>query len=396
MSNLAKVFKSLRAHEHISRAEIAVSLGLNPSTVSRLVDELIGVGIVHEGEEYGPSTDRGGRRAVELKLNPDAGYLVGVDLGGATVMGGVANLKGEILTRRCGPLKSVLGQGGDQTVERLIELTRELIEAAPVPSRVWGIGVGAPSWTLPEQGVVTWAPALGWRDLPLKQIMQDALRLPVFVENDVNLAALGERWCGAGQGAENLVVVFVGTGIGAGIVVMGQLYRGASCAAGEVGYMLVDVEHLDRRYDEFGCLEMLASGAGMAASLRHRTRAGETSSLADQDLEAVSAEQIFEAARGGDSLAQSVVDETIRYLSLAIANVACILNPEMIIIGGGIAQSAEVLIEGIRHRLDGVVPVVPRLAVSTLGKEAVVKGAYALILHELCEANWLIPLRRKE
>jgi glucokinase-like ROK family protein len=395
LRNQAAIFRTIRERGTISRVEIARSLHLNPSTISRLVDELMVLGLVVEGTERGRSTPRGGRRSISLELNPSGGYLVGVDLGGTSMVGGLADLSSEIIARSCTPSKSVAGEDGRESLQKLIELTQELIRSCPDPSRVWGVGVGAPAMTLSDKGIVTWAPALGWRDLPLKQIMEEALGLPVLVENDVNLAALGEHCCGAGQGVDDLVAIFIGTGIGAGIILDGELYRGASHAAGEVGYMVVDTDSLGRRYDQFGCLETLASGTGIADRARRRIEAGAETillTLVGGDPENVTAEVVFDAAREGDAVARAVVDETIQYLSLVVANVSCLLDPEMIVIGGGVARSADMLLDGIRQQVDGVVPVMPRLVASALGKDAVIKGAFAMVLRQVSEMNWRIPI----
>jgi glucokinase-like ROK family protein len=394
LQNRAAILKIIRERVAISRVEIARSLCLNPSTVSRLVDELMALGLVVEGTERGRSTNRGGRRPISLEFNPGAGYLIGVDLGGTNMVGGMANLDGEILARRNMPSRSALGKGGEKSLQRLVELTRELIHACPDPGRIWGVGIGAPAVTLSEEGVVTWAPAFGWRNLQLKKIMEQALNLPVFVENDVNLAALGEHWCGAGQDIDDLVAIFIGTGIGAGIILGGEVYRGAGHAAGEVGYMVVDTHSLGQRYDQFGCLETLTSGSGIAARAKKRIEAEKETpllALAGGDPQNITAELVFAAAREGDAGAQAVVDETVQYLSLAVANVACLLNPEVVIIGGGVARSADMLLDGIRHMLDGVVPAVPRLVASALGKDAVIQGAFAMVLRQVSEMDWRIP-----
>ena len=392
--NLAATFKTIRERGPISRTAIAKLLRLNRSTISRLVDQLMALGLVVEGAEIGPSTRRGGRRPVALELNPEAGYLIGLDLSGTNLNGGLADLNGEIIVRCQGPAHLVSDGGGEENLRRLIEQTQGLVQACPDPLRIWGVGIGAPAVTLYEEGVVTWAPALGWRDLPLKQMVEQAVGLPVFVENDANLAALGEHWRGAGQGVNDLVAIFIGTGIGAGIVWGGELYRGAHQAAGEVGYMVVNTECLGQRYDRFGCLETLASGPGIAARAKEHIKAGEGTTLlalAGRDVERVTAETVFEAARQGDAVAGTVVDETIQYLSLAVANVSCLLNPEMIIFGGGVARSADLLLDGIRQQVDGVIPVVPRLVTSALGKDAIIQGAFAMVLRQVSEVNWRIP-----
>jgi predicted NBD/HSP70 family sugar kinase len=158
--------------------------------------------------------------------------------------------------------------------------------------------------------------------------------------------------------------------------------------------MVVDTHSLGRRYDQFGCLETLASGIGIAVRAKKCVEAEKETpllALAGGDPQNITAELVFAAARQGDAGAQAVVDETIQYLGLVVANVACLLNPEVVIIGGGVARSADMLLDGIREMIDGVVPVVPRLAVSALGKDAVIQGAFAMVLRQVSEMDWRIP-----
>jgi glucokinase-like ROK family protein len=267
--------------------------------------------------------------------------------------------------------------GPSDYVERLCEMIETLLDAPRPPGqRIRGMGIGAPGVTLTPEGIVTWAPSLGWRDLPLQEILNDRFDVPVFVENDVNLAALGEFGFGAGRGAQNLVTIAVGTGIGAGIIIGGILYRGHNQAAGEVCYMLPGTEFLGQHYDEFGALECLASATGVVKRAR-QLMMQEGMSL----LEELSAEDVFAAARSGEPWAQQVVSETVDYLSLAIANISATLDPEVIILGGGVAHSADLLIEPILQRIEGVVPFVPRLVASPLERRAVVMGAIMLVLN---------------
>jgi glucokinase len=217
--------------------------------------------------------------------------------------------------------------------------------------------------------------------MPLKAILSDRFGLPVFVENDVNLAALGELGFGAGRSAENLVSIAIGTGIGAGIVIGGALYRGHNRAAGEIGYLLPGLECLGQRYDGFGALESRASGTGIAeAARRALTEAG-----LPIPEGGITAEDVFAAAREGHGWAQRVVDQTVDYLSQAIVAVSALLDPEVIVLGGGVSRSADLLIEPILRRIDGVVPFTPRLVVSPLGSRAAVMGAIMLVLNGTME-----------
>jgi glucokinase-like ROK family protein len=371
--NRAAILELIRENGPISRSQIARQLNMSLPTVMRIVDDLMEEDLVRERGMTGEATI--GRPSSLLEFNGDAYAVVGVDLGGTKMFGTVADLSGTIQHEHYIPHQD--DNSPHDYLEQLCQFIETLLDAPRPPGqRIRGIGVGAPGSTLVPEGVVTWAPSLGWRDLPLQQILSDRFDMPVFVENDVNLTALGEWGFGAGRGARNLVSIAIGTGIGAGIIIGGALYRGHNQAAGEVGYLLPGTEFLDRRYDEFGALESLASGSGIAGRARQL--------LKKQHLpippEGLDAHGIFAAARAGEDWAMQVVEETVDYLSLAIASISTLLNPEVIVLGGGVARSADLLIEPIQHRLEGRVPYLPRLLASPLGRRAAAMGAIMMVL----------------
>jgi glucokinase-like ROK family protein len=371
--NRSVILELIRENSPIARSQIARQLEVSLPTVMRIVDDLMDEGLVRPCDSQGQST--GGRPPALVEFDGKAYAVVGVDLSGTRMFGTVADLSGGIQHELYVSPKK--GDGPADHLERLCEIIETLLDA-PRPSgqKIRGVGIGVPGVTLVPEGIVTWAPSLAWRDLPLKKILNDRFDVPVFVENDVNLAALGELGFGAGRGVQNLVVITVDTGIGAGIIVGGALYRGHNQAAGEVCYMLPGVEFLGRDYDQFGALESLASATGIVK--RARQLMMEEGIPVPEDL---SAEDVFAAARNGDSCAQQVVSETVNYLSLAIANISATLDPEVIVLGGGVARSDDLLIEPILQRIEGVVPFVPRLVASPLGRLAVVMGAIMLVLN---------------
>ena len=230
-----------------------------------------------------------------------------------------------------------------------------------------------------------WAPSLGWRRLPLKARVEQAVGLRVFVENEVNLIALGESWRGAGQDVDNLVCISLGPGIGAGIVLNGLLYRGTHNAAGEVGYMLPGTDFLGRVYDDYGCLEGLAGCVGIVQRARQLLTNGQPSSLRTRwtsgDAE-FTADAVLQAARQGDALALGVVDQISDYLSLVVANAVCVLDPDRIVISGDLVTYADLFVERIQRRLSGALPHMPDLVVSELRMDAAVLGALAMALFE--------------
>lgn len=369
--NRSAILNLIRTEGPMARSRIAHRLNMSLPTVMRSVDELIEEDLVRfEGSE--PS---GGRRRPLLEFNGAAYAVIGVDLGGTTLSGAVTDLSGHILHERSIPTPPRSGPA--QALDDLYRLIDDLRQAPrPASQPIRGIGVGVPGVTLADSGVVVWSPALGWRDLPLQERLAARYNLPVFVENDVNLAALGEYGFGVASGVSNLVCVAIGTGIGAGILLEGKLYRGHHQAAGEVGYFLPGVEYLGQRHNEFGALEQLASGSGIAARAR-QIRQEENGGLS---VGGASAEDVFEMARQGMAWARRIVSETVNYLSLMIAGISALLDPEVVVLSGGVARSADLLIEPIKQQLEGVVPYVPHIVASNLGSRAVVMGSVMLVL----------------
>jgi predicted NBD/HSP70 family sugar kinase len=375
--NRSTVLDLIRQNSPIARSQIAQRLNMGLPTVVRIVDNLMAEDLVRL---HGASESTGGRPRPLLEFSGNAHAVVGVDLGGRKMFGTVADLSGVIQHEVYMPYDR---DGPGDPLERLCELIARLLEAPRPPGqRMRGIGIGAPGITLSPEGIVAWAPSLGWRHLPLKEILTDRFDMPVFVENDVNLAALGEWGFGAGRGVRNLVCITVGTGIGAGILIGGALYRGGrNQAAGEIGYQPPGMEFLGRHYDQFGALEGLASGTGIAErACQLLKKEGKP-----VPVEGLWAADVFNAARKGEAWAQQVVCETVDYLSLAVANVSTLLDPDVIVLGGGVARSADLLVEPILQRLEGVLLFVPCLVASPLGRRAAVMGAIMLVLNATTE-----------
>jgi len=369
--NRSAVLNLLRTESPISRSEIARRLDISLPTAMRIVDDLIADDFVYfEGTE--PS---GGRRRALLNFKGAAHTVVGIDLGGTKMYGTVTDLTGDILYSVHLPWQE--NGGADRAFDSLCELVADLLRiAATHAGRVRGIGIGAPGVTLSGTGTVVWAPSLGWRNLPLRDLLQARFDPPVFVENDVNVAALGEFGFGVARNTPNLVCLAIGTGIGAGILVDGKLVRGHNQAAGEIGHFLPSPSFLGHNYQEFGAFESLASGNGIALRARRALEA-QGHPLAAQPI---SAEDVFQFARQGEPWARAVIDETVEYLAQALAAIAALLDPEVIVLGGGVAQSADLLIEPLLERLRGAVPYAPRLVASNLGPRAVVMGTIMLVL----------------
>ena len=370
--NRSAILEIIRRESPISRSAIAERLDVSLPTVMRIVDELVEEGFVRL---HGDTEWSGGRRRSLLEFNADGYVVLGIDLGGAKMYGAISDLGGNILdevsTDRYGP-------SAEANYNHLVTLIDTMLASPSLHGRrVRGVGVGVPGVTLHKDGIVKWAYPLKWKDFPLKARLAERYSLPVTVDNDVNLAALGELWFGVGQNTQNMVLVALSTGIGSGIIIDGALYRGASEASGEIGNMIPGREFLGKDYQEFGALETMASATGIAERARQALKRWRD----PVDLENLQAEDVFEAARQGQKWAWAVIDETVDYLAIVIANLMVSFDPELIVLGGALTSSAGIFVEPILRRLDGTIPVLPKLVVSNLGWRATVMGAITNVLH---------------
>jgi predicted NBD/HSP70 family sugar kinase len=370
--NRSAILEIIRRESPISRTAIAKRLNVSLPTVMRIVDKLVAEGFVRlEG-----STEwSGGRRRPLVEFNSGGFVVIGVDMGGTKFYGALSDLGGDILEEIDMGRHRTTSEGN---YKRLLELIDALLASPKLEGRkVRGIGVGAPGITMHREGIVKWAYTLNWRDFPLKARLTDHYGLPITVDNDVNLAAMGELWFGAGQNVQNMILIASGKGIGAGIVIEGALYRGGSEASGEIGNFIPGREFLGKNYQDFGALESVASGTGIVerarSSLKSRRDSAEVESLTEDD--------VFTAARQGQRWATSIIDDTVDYLAIAIANLAVSFDPELIVLGGSITPFADLLVEPILRRIQGAIPTLPKLVVSSLGLRAGVMGAITNVLH---------------
>ncbi|WXJ81471.1 Glucokinase [Moorella humiferrea] len=274
--------------------------------------------------------------------------LLGIDLGGTTIKAGLVDLEGQLLVKAQVPTGA--GDGAAAVLERIGALADELCRRLGITRKdLKGIGIGVPGSVEGEKGLVRLAPNLFWRDFPLGEELSARLGLPVAVDNDAHVAALGEMWRGAGRGLQSLLMITVGTGIGSALIINGCVWRGFFGYGAEMGHvkMLPDgpLCHCGGR----GCLETLASATAMVRRFREYLAAGRISRL--QDAPGLGAREILAAAAGGDELCLQVVDEAASFLGRALANAALIVGPEAVIIGGGPVQAGEVFLAPVRSYL---------------------------------------------
>ncbi|MFN0153225.1 MAG: ROK family transcriptional regulator [Gaiella sp.] len=385
--NAAAVLQAIRAGGPISRAELARTTGLSKPTVNSAVELLLEAGYLTERlAGVGADTRRPGPRARLLTFRSDLGHVVGIDIGANKVLVVIVDLAGEVLAsvrRRTGPLERM---GADPLVDLVIAVADEAIESTGIDrGNLRAVGVGTPGVVDPETGRVTLAPQLGgWEGIHLAGRLEPSFPCPVLVDNEVHLSVLAERWRGSAQEIDDALYVQIGVGIGGGILVGGGLYRGAGGAAGEIGYLPLFDDETGR--DGLGPFEHAAGGTAFARLGRTAAETGESPlllELAGGDAEAIDAELVFTAAARGDTAAQRIVDELLGRLARGIAAAVTILNPSTVIVGGGVSRAGARLLEPLAERIAELVPMPPRVVLSTLGDESAALGAARLALQDV-------------
>jgi predicted NBD/HSP70 family sugar kinase len=360
------VLDLVRRSGPLSRADLARATLLSKPTVSLALSRLEQAGLVRE---TGRASGGRGPSAALYELNARSGWVVGVDVGRHWIRAALADIAGTIVARRS---ERTQARSAAAVVAQIGAITRRVAEDAGLDfGAVTHTTVGSTGVLDPHGDSLVLAPNLpGWGRPGLARAIRELLGGNVSFENDVNLAALGERALGAGRDARSFVFLWVGTGVGLGLVLDGRLYRGTSGAAGEIAYLPLGAgDPHDRAARRRGMLEESAGAAGvvrMARELGMRPP--------------LTAKKIFAAARRGDPIAGRVIEQEARRLALALAAVAAVVDPELVILGGGLARSGDLLLAPIARELSAVSPFRPRLAVSELGEEAVLQGALATAL----------------
>jgi glucokinase len=362
-SNFLLVLQLIRSEQPISRAAISKRLGVGRSTVSAIVDDLLDKKVVME-KGFGNSTKEGGRRGIQLGFNPKCAYGVGVDIGGTKILIVITDWDGDVV------FKEKFNTISD--VDKIITVIKQSILKSGVDEQlIIAMGVGVPAITNTVTGEVLDAPALGWRNVPLKDMVQKHFNFPVFINNDVRCAALGERWLGSGNMSQHLVFIAFGTGIGSAIICNGELIQGHNFSSGEIGYFIdmEDVEHgLGNNPGQFGTFENKNSGTGLA-------KYGYTPI------------ELFKQYEKRDPTAVAIIQKFILQVSIAIANTCSLFNPEKIIIGGGVSESMSLVLAEIKKNVLRFTPNHPEIELAILGTDAGGLGAIAYAFQKIQEVN---------
>lgn len=371
--NSEELLRLLRAHAPCSRADLVRHSGMTAPTVSAAINDLQRRGLI---KFLGDGVSNGGRPPALLEFNAEAGYVVGVDIGGSTVRLALADLSGKMLQRSNVPLKANRTPEyiTDVIAAGVAEMTLRLGSAA---KKVLAIGAGAPGITDAKSGIVLSAPNLSkWDNVPLREMLREKTRVSATIENDVNLAALGESFCGVAKGYADFVFLAVGTGVGAGIVVNGRLHHGADWSAGEIGYMLIpELSDAPLAINRLGALESAIGGTAIEHQWKKMMGAAHAANCSD----------IFRKASEGHKKAQALLKQTARHLAAAITNLSLILDTSLVVLGGGVGSNPA-LLDATTRLISQNQFARPKLVASSLGVEAQLHGAVHLAL-QLAEAQ---------
>ncbi len=332
--NKALVLQTIQERAPISRATIANVTGLNKGTVSSLVSELIDEKLIHES---GTGKSSGGRRPVMLLLNETAGFTISVDLGVKSILGVLTDLRGNILSEKKIRYSQ---QDFDEVLALLYQLIDGLKNDAPESEYgIVGIGIGVPG-VVTTEGEILLAPNLGWKKVPLQQILFDHYNVPVTVENEANAGAYGEKVYGVGQMSNELVYTSISIGIGVGLILDGKLYKGLRGFSGELGHMTIEKDGADCRCGNQGCWELYASEQAL---LDQAEAAGFKDTTVDH---------LIEAADQGDAKAIQLLENVGDYLGVGITNIIHIFNPEQVVVGNTLRQAEKYIMPAIEKRIE--------------------------------------------
>jgi predicted NBD/HSP70 family sugar kinase len=359
--NERTVLEAIRADAPISRAEISRRVGISKPTVSLALRSLLDAELVREldGEAH-----RGRYGATLYESVPEARLVLGLDMGARFLRGAICDLHGDVRARQD---IETAGAGALALLDAAAELRRRLIAASELSAEaIDGVVIGVPGVIDPTTGKVRLGGNIpGLEGLEVGQELEARLGVGVSVENDINLAAVGERWRGVGRGVENFAFLSVGTGLGAGLVIRGELVPGHRGAAGELDYALGG----EGQDADDPCAAAISAFAARLAR-QHQL---------DSSLEPpYTVPAIFGGARAGDPLAQAAVAEAARRIAVHITPIAAVTDVELVVLGGGIGANGDLLLAPIRERLAAVLPFPPKVEVSTLGDAAVLTGALAI------------------
>jgi len=382
--NRSHVLNAIKTHGPIGRADIARRTGLSPATVTSISAKLISQRLILE-KSAGDSS--GGRPPILLVINPKGGYVIGIKLTETHAVCALTDLEAQIIAKSSVPLS---GHEPSQVVDDLAQMVLLLIREQKIAKKqLLGVGLGLAGIVDAEKGVLRQSPIYGWDNVPLRGMFQSKLHIPIYVENDVNTLTLTERWFGHGQDVDNFLTVTVGRGVGLGIVVNGQFYRGQTGGAGEFGHVTMNPYGPLCACGKHGCLEAYVGDPGLIR------QAQESAAKGDLSVSVQNIDELLSLAQAGDKTAIQIFDQAGRILGIGIANLINLFNPKKIIISGEGTREGDFLFNPMKESIQqNTMPGLfdpGTIEIALWGDDAWARGAAGLVLREVFES----PIHKK-
>jgi glucokinase-like ROK family protein len=391
--NTSLVLNALRLHAPISRADLANITKLNRSTISNIVNILIEDGLVLELDTM---ESKIGRPGIAISLRPEGGAVIGMEIGVESISVILTDFVANILWREW------IDYSPDTSQIEILSKAEELIDKAisfanAKQLRLLGIGLGVPGLVDVQKGDLLFAPNLGWRDVPLRLMLSQRFHIPIYVENEANLGALGEYYFGVGRNVDNFIYLSSGVGLGGGIIINGNLFKGGRGFAGEIGHIQRDPQGEMCGCGRRGCWETQVGPRAVLQRVKRSIEADPDNTLAKHingDLNDLTFNQVVDCALQGDQLCRSAMEKVGEYLGTGIADLANIFNPQMVVIGGTFHYGREIILPILEKTISSeTLPAVKEnlhVIFSELGADACVLGAIAVVLDDILRGIALV------
>nr|WP_305145343.1 ROK family protein [Blautia producta] len=384
--NRSMVFDLIRRKGPISRAEIARTIGLSIPTVMKITEEFSHKQFV---QDVGKGESSGGKRPELLELIPDSKYIIGVGVGRSKTNVLMMNLAGEVFIRE------IMETGGtvvpEVWISRLIRVIENVIRESGLPEkRILGMGIGMPGILDEDSGKVLFSPDFKWENVDMLTPIRERFKMDITIENANRALAMGEYYFGAGVDSRNFLVVNLGHGIGSAIMREGEFYRGSSGSSGEIGHIILEKNGPKCNCGNKGCLEAIASGNAIARDAKIAVLEGNASKimeLVNGDINRIEAKTVFEAAHLGDQMAIQITERAMQYIGIGLANYINLLDPDLIILFGGLTNAGDIFLkkikEVLRERQMKFAGRQVKLVISQMGENGTAVGSASLVLKKL-------------
>ncbi len=388
--NKQNVINIIRSSSPIFKAEISRITGLSIPTIMKITDDFIQKGLIRE---TGKGESSGGKPPQLLEFVHDSSYIIGVDIGTTNIIAILMDLSAAIQYKHVMPTGSK--DSSDEVIQRIIFSIDNVIAHSKIDTgKILGIGIGMPGLLDCEAGRVVFSPDFQWENVDILNPLKEKYKMTLKMDNVTRAMAMGEKWFGLAKGIDNFMCINLGYGIGSAAVIDGELYNGSSGSSGEFGHITLEKNGPLCDCGNYGCLEALASANAIAKKAKIFVARGEESlilKLAGGDPEAIEAKTVFDAAKQGDALALEIVHEAVEYMGIAIASIINFMDPELIILEGGVSNAGDMLMEGL-HKVIGRRRMKyagrnTNIVLTTLGANAAAIGAASFILKRLIEAG---------